>query len=374
VSQNDIDLQYGYCGHEMIKDYDLINMGGRVYDPVIGRFLSCDNYVQEPNNSQNFNRYSYCLNNPLRYSDPSGELFGIDDLILIGAIGAVVNVGIQGWNGKINSPGDFFAAAGVGALAGIGAAYGGAYVASALATSIGTGFMGGMAAGAASSAISIGAIGYGNHWTLGTPVPSSNEWLLGVGGGALFGGVMSGISAWSRGGTFWTGKSKFPSVPTVDGSPVTAGAKEQLQNKIAQSSQINSEITLKTPIQANLSPEAIVEQKISSIGWNESGGGYSVYYGVDKSTGEVKYIGITMRDPQIRFAEHLTSRTPRADLRYMSIKVSGNFTEQQARIMEQTLINHYGLGKNGGALLNKINSIAPKYWDSYSISITETNW
>ena len=82
VSRNDIDLHYGYCGHEMLFDFGLVDMGGRVYDPVIGRFLSCDNFVQEPENSQNFNRYSYCLNNPLRYSDPSGNAFVIDDAVI----------------------------------------------------------------------------------------------------------------------------------------------------------------------------------------------------------------------------------------------------------------------------------------------------
>ncbi len=39
------------------------------------------NYVQLPTSAQSFNRYSYCLNNPLKYTDPSGELFGIGDVI-----------------------------------------------------------------------------------------------------------------------------------------------------------------------------------------------------------------------------------------------------------------------------------------------------
>jgi RHS repeat-associated protein len=43
----------------------LANMDGRLYDYALARFLSPDNHVQEPGNSQNFNRYSYCLNNPL---------------------------------------------------------------------------------------------------------------------------------------------------------------------------------------------------------------------------------------------------------------------------------------------------------------------
>lgn len=62
----------GFTGHEHLHMFGLINMNGRVYDPVMSMFLSHDNYVQAPDNSQNFNRYAYCLNNPLKYTDPSG--------------------------------------------------------------------------------------------------------------------------------------------------------------------------------------------------------------------------------------------------------------------------------------------------------------
>ena len=50
-------------------------MNARLYDPALGRFLSPDPYVQAPDFTQNFNRYSYCLNNPLRYVDKNGEFF-----------------------------------------------------------------------------------------------------------------------------------------------------------------------------------------------------------------------------------------------------------------------------------------------------------
>lgn len=68
-------LRRGYCGHEHIPGTGLINMNARLYDPLIGRFLSPDPYVQEAWNSQNYNRYSYCLNNPLVYKDENGEVF-----------------------------------------------------------------------------------------------------------------------------------------------------------------------------------------------------------------------------------------------------------------------------------------------------------
>ena len=62
----------GYTGHEHLNGFGLINMNGRMYDPVMSSFLSVDRYVQQPENSQGFNRYAYCMYNPLKYVDPSG--------------------------------------------------------------------------------------------------------------------------------------------------------------------------------------------------------------------------------------------------------------------------------------------------------------
>ncbi len=62
----------GYTGHEHLDKFGLINMNGRLYDSKLGRFLSPDPVLQDPSNTQNYNRYSYCLNNPFAYTDPSG--------------------------------------------------------------------------------------------------------------------------------------------------------------------------------------------------------------------------------------------------------------------------------------------------------------
>ena len=66
-------LDRGFTGHEHLDRFGLINMNGRMYDAALCRFLSPDPFVQMPDYSQNFNRYSYALNNPLVYTDPSGE-------------------------------------------------------------------------------------------------------------------------------------------------------------------------------------------------------------------------------------------------------------------------------------------------------------
>ena len=110
----------GYCGHEHLDDFGTINMNGRIYDPRLGRFLSPDPYVQAPYNSQNYNRYSYCWNNPLKYTDPDGEWIHI----VIGAlVGGIVNWAAHGCDFTWDGLGYF----GVGALAGAAtAATGGA--------------------------------------------------------------------------------------------------------------------------------------------------------------------------------------------------------------------------------------------------------
>lgn len=73
-------LYRGYTGHEHLPEFNLINMNGRLYDPLLGRMLSPDNFIQEPYSTQSFNKYSYAINNPMRYIDPSGESW-IDGLI-----------------------------------------------------------------------------------------------------------------------------------------------------------------------------------------------------------------------------------------------------------------------------------------------------
>lgn len=65
-------LNRGFTGHEHLDAVNLVNMNGRIYDPVIGRFLSADPFVQYPDFTQSYNRYSYVLNNPLSFTDPSG--------------------------------------------------------------------------------------------------------------------------------------------------------------------------------------------------------------------------------------------------------------------------------------------------------------
>jgi hypothetical protein len=89
-------------------------MNGRIYDPKLHRFLSPDNHVQDPYNTQNYNRYGYCWNNPLKFTDPDGEFVWFVPIIF-----ATVNVGVDLLinDGKMNF-GQIAMSAGMGAAGG----------------------------------------------------------------------------------------------------------------------------------------------------------------------------------------------------------------------------------------------------------------
>ena len=96
------DVNYTFTDQEDDDETGFYNYKARLYDPLLGRFISADSIVPEPGNLQAFNRYSYCVNNPLVYTDPSGHGNFFDDIgdvfndygadILAGAVGAAVFV------------------------------------------------------------------------------------------------------------------------------------------------------------------------------------------------------------------------------------------------------------------------------------------
>ncbi|MBI9038271.1 MAG: hypothetical protein JEY97_09080 [Bacteroidales bacterium] len=114
IQSEDFIFDRGYTGHEHLNQFGLVNMNGRLYDPLLGRMLSPDNYIQTSGNYQNFNRYYYALNNPLVYTDPSGEI-----IWFVPVIYAAVNVGVDLiMNDGIMNFGEIAMSAGSGALGG----------------------------------------------------------------------------------------------------------------------------------------------------------------------------------------------------------------------------------------------------------------
>lgn len=76
-------LDRGYTSHEHFFEVGIIHMNGRLYDPLLRRFLNADENIQDPYNTQNYNKYGYVLNNPLMFSDPSGETFEFAALVAV---------------------------------------------------------------------------------------------------------------------------------------------------------------------------------------------------------------------------------------------------------------------------------------------------
>lgn len=137
----------GFTGHEHLDIFDMINMNGRMYDPILGRFLSPDPDIQAPNYTQSLNRYAYCLNNPLSLVDLSGYSWFSKHWknLVAGVVGVVASVlpGGQGFGAVL------FAGAIGGAATGItGALLNGANIGNTFKSGIGgalSGFIGGVA-------------------------------------------------------------------------------------------------------------------------------------------------------------------------------------------------------------------------------------
>lgn len=168
----------GFTGHEHLDLFELINMNGRAYDPVVGRFLSADIAVQEPNNSQNYNRYSYVLNNPMKYTDPEGEWI---NFVIGGIVGGFTGwqigqyVGAKGW--------DMFGYIVAGAAIGV--------ISSGVASEIGGGAI---LSGAAGGVISgVGFSGMASNW-------NGDAMLRGGIYGGISGGIGGGLGAAIGGG------------------------------------------------------------------------------------------------------------------------------------------------------------------------------
>ncbi len=181
----------GFTGHEHHSHFGLINMNGRMYDPLMCSFLSVDTYVQDPGNAQNFNRYAYCLNNPLKYTDPDGEWV---QYVIGGLLGA--------WNGySIGKTAGLNGWEMVGAIAGgalVGAISGGVgtYV-----CSVSTAAFGGLCGGALSGA------GYSLIQGLAN---KSDNLLADVGNGFWKGGLSGMVGGYVGGGIgIYGGKGAF---------------------------------------------------------------------------------------------------------------------------------------------------------------------
>lgn len=169
-------LDRGYTGHEHLFTVGLINMNGRLYDPKLHRFLQPDNNIQDPYNTQNYNRYGYVLNNPLLYVDITGESFASwwnnnwkTVVTIAAAVGTAVIIGAS-----MGTATPF--------VAGFWSGAGAGFVGGALGTALNGGNVGDIiSSGLQGAAFGCLAGGVGGYLSSFAP--------LGAFGGALFGGT-----------------------------------------------------------------------------------------------------------------------------------------------------------------------------------------
>ena len=196
--------RYGFTSQEMLDAVGLVHMNGRVYDPVVGRFIEADPTVQAPSNSQSYNRYTYVMNNPLVLMDLSGYSW-LDDRIRAipgskedAKTAVVIGISIYaGWavSGLIANSAWATCTLSGGAYGGFaGAVAGGAASGAVMGAASGQG-INGIMQGAAMGALS-GGITYG----IGSMQP---EW--GDFGTAVAHGVAQGGLSYAQGGQFAVG-------------------------------------------------------------------------------------------------------------------------------------------------------------------------
>ncbi len=195
-------LYRGYTSNEHLPHFTLINMNGRMYDPIQGRMLSPDNYVATPFGTQGYNRYTYANNNPLSYVDPDGN-FPIIAAAIIGGF-------IKGMQYDMSGKGSFLGGFWRGALLGAAGGYAG--------TLAPIGILPGMAYGVGTGAL-LGGISAG--------LDGNNIWNGAMKGGILggiTGGIIGGIEAGGLNANIWTGQRPLEYTPVSLAGLPTGGA------------------------------------------------------------------------------------------------------------------------------------------------------
>ena len=174
--------------------FGIINMNGRVYDPLTAQFFSPDPVLQAPGDWLNYNRYGYCMGNPFRYTDPSGNSWMSNIFSAVAGIGVTLSVGI--------------ATAGLGFVAAaiIGGASSG-LLSGTLGTALNGGSFGESALAGVKGVISggiTGAVGGVLAPIGGAGMSFAENLLLGTAEGAITGGVGAALSGGDIGkGILW---------------------------------------------------------------------------------------------------------------------------------------------------------------------------
>ncbi len=208
---------YKYTDQQLDPETGLYYYGARYYDPTVGRFVSPDSIVPNYANPQAFNRYAYCLNNPLVYTDPSGHDGGFIETIITGAIIGAIAGGILSGTTAFFTRQDGGQAMGLGmlggalfgAVGGVGQQTGGILIIAAMHYHVGT-IMGAISASMyhqkLEKSMLIGGLSAVGGYLTGQGVVAAGAGHLFQGIAAMgAGGLTGGLSSEFSGGKFGKG-------------------------------------------------------------------------------------------------------------------------------------------------------------------------
>ena len=396
----------GFTGHEHLDDLGLIHMNGRMYDASIARFMQADPTVQYALLMQDYNRYSYLMNNPLNGFDPGGyamfgivgEIFGgfVDALTWwmptylrdIAAIAASIYLGPESaeltWANIAATAEAGFAAGAIstgslsGALQGAISAelfFGAGQLASAgewskAETSLGRALFhagagclssaiqgGNCAKGAAAGAVTQYLASNFADWANGNIPNPKLRFVAQLAAFSVIGGTTSRLTGGKFGNGAMTGAFQY-----AFNCELTEGG---CMNPAGDPADFN---TPGVPQMAAVALGTVgVAGVIAALPLDAAGGTVWVGYLGFNADGTVGYVGITSREAAVRWAEHALADPAKAALDWAEADGAQFATKLEARIWEQTQINLNGFLRSGGTLLNRINSIAPKYWEQFGV-------
>ncbi len=227
LANGNLVIDRGYTSHEHFAEVGIIHMNGRLYDPLLRRFINADENIQDPYNTQNYNKYGYVMNNPLMYSDPSGEfVFAIFAALPVfwgtvataAVLGAAIGAGmyaLMAWNNQSWNWGAFGKSIFMGFFTGaVSSGLGQVFSATGFWATVGNGALAGAGSGGLTSII------------------NGTNFLEGLVKGGVIGGAVAGIS-WQINRMVGTPSDK--TVDVLDNSDnVTGDPVEQSSKKVKE--------------------------------------------------------------------------------------------------------------------------------------------
>jgi RHS repeat-associated protein len=267
----------------MHEDIGIIHMNGRLYDPLLRRFLNADENIQDPTNTQNYNKYGYVMNNPLMYNDPSGEfIFGFLALwvfwkaVLIGAaiglasytLSLAASGNLDKWNIGGALKATFFGAVSGAVTFGIGTMFSSALeTAKTFGQKLLLGYAQGLMHGFAQGFLSLVQ---GGDFLQGFASAALGSWAASgwsaaapkfagqAGGKILFGAVAGGVGAELMGGNFWQGAVTGGIVAGLNHVMHDLSTKLEIKNKLIAILYENGIINTDTATQETLDKLKII--------------------------------------------------------------------------------------------------------------------